>query len=290
MHPYNNFTDQAQIDPQLDIENHIWDIAPYLETFLKKSGETLKLLDNQLDIPVGAREEEKIDVFPAKKKGAPVMIFIHGGWWRLGTRKLFNFCVKGLVDLGFTCISSDYALCPKVRIPDITAASRLAVDWAYRNAEKFNGDPNRIYVSGHSAGGHQVGMLAITDWENDYGLPNDIIKGGIPISGLFDLRPFRYSWLQAKLQLSGDTVYRESPLFHIPKSGPPLLVTLGAEESVEFHRQSEEFVAAWRKKGLRADYLDVAGEDHTTNIFRLFVPDSEISLAIFEFVKSCEQD
>ena len=286
MDPYDDFTDQAQIDPQLDLENHVWDITPYFNTFVGRSAETLRLLDHQADIPVGARDEERIDVFPAQKKGAPIIIFIHGGWWRLGTRKLFNFCVKGLADLGFACISSDYALCPKVGIPDITAASRLAVAWAYRNAENINGDAERIYVAGHSAGGHQVGMLAITDWQ-DYGLPADVIKGGVPISGLFDLRPFRYSWLQAKLQLTGDVVFNESPLFHIPESGPPLLVALGAEESVEFHRQSEEFVAAWRDKGLRADYLDVEGEDHTTNIFRLFYPDSEISQAILQFVETC---
>jgi arylformamidase len=82
-------------------------------------------------------------------------------------------------------------------------------------------------------------------------------------------------------------VFNESPLFHIPASGPPLLVALGAEESVEFHRQSEEFTEAWRNKGLRADYLDVEGEDHTTNIFRLFDSESEISQAILRFAESC---
>jgi arylformamidase len=284
--PYDNFMDQSQIDPQLDIENHIWDIIPYFDTFLSRSAQTLGSLEHEVDIPVGARDEERIDVFPAKQKGAPIIIFIHGGWWRLGTRKLFNFCVKGLADLGFTCISSDYALCPKVGIPDITAASRLAVAWAYRNAESINGDPERIFVTGHSAGGHQVGMLAVTDWQ-EYGLPSDVIKGGIPISGLFDLRPFRYSWLQPKLQLTGDVVFNESPLFHIPESGPPLLVALGGTESVEFHRQSEEFVAAWRERGLRADYFDVEGEDHNTNVFRLFDSQGEITQAIHKFAQSC---
>ena len=286
MYPYDNFMDQSQIDPQLDIENHIWDIIPYFDTFMLRSSQTLEALEHQVDIPVGARDEERIDVFPAREKGSPIIIFIHGGWWRLGTRKLFNFCIKGLADLGFACISSDYALCPKVGIPDITTASRLAVAWAYRHAESINGDAGRIFVTGHSAGGHQVGMLAITNWE-DYGLPAGVIRGGIPISGLFDLRPFRYCWLQAKLQLTGDVVFNESPLFHIPDPGPPLLVALGAEESVEFHRQSEEFVAAWRNKGLRADYLDVEGEDHTTNIFKMFYADSQISQAILHFAESC---
>lgn len=286
MDAYDNFMDQAQIDPHLDIENQLWDIIPYFDTFLQWSADTLDALEHRVDIPVGARDEERIDVFPAKQKGAPIIIFIHGGWWRLGTRKLFNFCIRGFAELGFTCISADYTLCPKVGIPDITNASRAAVAWAYRNAESINGDPERIFVTGHSAGGHQAGMLAITKWE-EYGLPADVLRGSIPISGLFDLRPFRYSWLQAKLQIDGDVMFNESPQFHIPDNGPPLLVILGGEESVEFHRQSEEFVAAWRAKGLRADYLDVEGEDHNTNVYRLVEPGSEICQAILQFTESC---
>jgi len=112
-------------------------------------------------------------------------------------------------------------------------ASREEIDRGYNEASRFNGDPGRIYVAGHSAGGQQVGMLAATDWPGAYGLPEEIVRGGIPISGIFDLQPLRNSCLQPKLQLTHEVILRQSPLFNIPPSGPPLLITLGEAETAE---------------------------------------------------------
>lgn len=287
MLPEMPYQSQGEIDIQLDLENHVWDRAPYIEFFLKQSELVRKMHECIEDIQIGARDEERLDVFRAKKQRAPILLFVHGGWWRLGTRKWFSFCANGLCERGYTVLMTDYALCPKVRIPDITAATRLAVRWAYDNAEQINGDRNRIFVAGHSAGGHQAAMMAVTNWTRDYGLPADVIKAAVPISGLFDLRPFQMCWLQPKLQLTLETALNESPLFQVPDRAPPLLIALGAEESIEFHRQAETFAKAWREKGHEADYLDVAGEDHTTNVHRLGDPDSELCSAIAKFLDRC---
>ena len=125
---------------------------------------------------------------------------------------------------------SNYSLCPKVSVAEITRQSRAAVVWIAHNIARYNGNPARLFVAGHSAGSHQVSMLAATDWVGEYGLPADVIKGGMPISGLFDLGPFCHSWLQPKLQLDADLIARQSPLFHIPDTAPPLLVTLGGDK------------------------------------------------------------
>ena len=182
MYRYDNFMDQSQIDPQLDIENHIWDIIPYFDTFMVRVPRRLKRWNTRWISPLAPGTRNGLTYSPPGKRDrrSSFSYTVDGGDWERA--KLFNFCIKGLADLGFACISSDYALCPKVGIPDITTASRLAVAWAYRNAESINGEAGRIFVTGHSAGGHQVGMLAITNWE-DYGLPAGVIRAVFPSAG-----------------------------------------------------------------------------------------------------------
>ena len=281
------FTTQEEIDLQFDLQNHCWDEGPYIETFLPQSARVRESYECIEDILVGCRDEERVDVFPAKRAGAPIVVFIHGGWWRIGTRKWFAFCVQGFLDRGYAVIASDYTLCPAVGIPDISNASRLAIRWAYDNADELRGDRDNIFVTGHSAGGQQAGMMAVTDWAGQYALPADVIKGSIPMSGLFDLRPFRKSWLQPKLQLCGNTVLSESPLFQIPDSAPPILVTLGGTESVEFHRQSLVFMDAWKTRGHHVEYYVAPGLDHNTSVISLMDRDSPLSVKVHEFIQSC---
>jgi arylformamidase len=159
-------------------------------------------------------------------------------------------------------VVTNYALCPAVTIDEVVRQTRAAVAWAYRNARSFGGDPERLHVAGHSAGGHLVAMLLTTDWPGDYGLPADTIKGVTAISGLFDLAPFPYTFLQPKVQLTWDQVRRNSPILHLPTSAPPLLVAYGEDETAEFKRQSEDFLAAWKGNGLSGERLVISGKNH----------------------------
>lgn len=285
MFPESPFKTQEEIDLQFDLQNHCWDGAPYIENFLAQSAWVRANNTCIEDILVGVRDEERIDIFPARKAGAPIVVFVHGGWWRIGTRKWFSFCVQGLLDLGYAVVASDYTLCPNVTIPEISNATRLAIRWAYENSNILKGDSSRIFIAGHSAGGQQAGMMAVTDWEK-YALPSDVIKGAIPMSGLFDLRPFKSSWLQPKLQLTGDTVLSESPLFNIPDVAPPILVTLGGDESMEFHRQSTVFAEAWKARGHHADYYEAPNLDHNTSILSLMDSSSDLCRVINQFIDS----
>lgn len=282
---YRDFVSQEEIDQQYNIEAAVGDMRPHVEWFVGGSAKARADLDCVLDVPFGPTRDETLDIFPARRADAPVLLFVHGGYWRILSSKEFSLVARGLVAHDVTVVVSNYSLCPKVTLAEITRQSRAAVAWIANNIARYNGDPQRLYVAGHSAGGHQVGMLVATDWAGDYGLPADLIKGGIPISGLFDLRPFRHSWLQPKLQLDADLIERQSPLFHIPThAAPPLLVTLGGDESSEFHRQSADYVAAWRARGHEADEFAQPGKNHLTAIGGFEDKDSALCRAVVEFM------
>ncbi|MBX9607658.1 MAG: alpha/beta hydrolase, partial [Gammaproteobacteria bacterium] len=274
------FTTQEEIDQQYNIEVAVGDMRPYVEWFVNGSARARDELDCVLDVPFGPTRDETLDIFPAAEPNAPVLVFIHGGYWRILSSKEFSLVARGPVARGVTVVVTNYSLCPKVTLAEITRQSRAAVSWVVNNIARYNGNPERLYVAGHSAGGQQVGMLVATDWLGEYGLPPNIIKGGMPISGLFDLRPFRHSWLQPKLQLNADLIERQSPLFHVPEQGPPLLVTLGGDESEEFHRQSADYVAAWRARGLAATELAQPGKNHLTAIAGFEDPQSALMEAL----------
>ena len=167
-----------------------------------------------------------------------------------------------LVRNGIAEVIVNYALCPSVKIDEIVCQSRAAVAWTYSNAESFGANPERITVSGHSAGGHLAGMLMSVSWENDYGLPQYLIKGFLPISGVFDLAPFPFSWLQPKLQLTTDEVLRNSPLLQKPNCSSTVVVAVGEKESNEFQRQSENYAEYLQHHGISTKYLSVRGKNH----------------------------
>lgn len=280
------FAKPQDIDLQLDLINHNWDSAPFFEYVKVQSEIALEKMNCITDIRVGPRDEERLDVFPAAEPNSPILVFVHGGWWRGGTRKLWSYVANGFVSHGFTVVISDYALTPKVTVPDITQATRAAVVWAYEHAEEINGDREKLFVAGHSAGGQQAGMIAVTDW-TQYGLPENPLRGVIPMSGIFDMRVMQYSWLQPFLQLNGNTAMSESPQFQVPDTAPPILIMLGDEEAEEFHRQARDFEAAYKAKGHRADYYTQTGEDHSTYIYMMGNPESPVVSRIVDFCKSC---
>lgn len=281
---YREFSTQEEIDQQYNIEAAVGDMRPYVEWFVGGSAKVRAELACALDVPFGPTRDETLDIFPARTPNTPVLLFVHGGYWRMLSSKEFSLVARGPVAHDVTVVVSNYSLCPQVGLAEITRQSRAAVAWIANNIARYNGNPARLFVAGHSAGGHQVGMLAATDWLGEYGLPADVIKGGMPISGLFDLSPFRHSWLQPKLQLDADLIARQSPLFLIPDQVPPLLVTLGGDESSEFHRQSADYVAAWRARGHRATEFAQPGKNHLTAIAGFEQADSALCCALMDFI------
>jgi arylformamidase len=277
---YRGFSSQEELDEQYNLRESVPDFPSYAQFYEEQSQKTREQLECLLDVPFGPTLAEHLDIFPAAQPEAPILVYIHGGYWHTFSSKEFSFVARGPVSTGVTTVVTNYALCPKVTIEEIVRQSRAAIAWLYKNVESFGGDRTRIYVSGHSAGGHLTAMLALTDWEGDYGLPADIIKGGCTISGLFDLAPFPYTYLQPKLQLTWGEVLRNSPILHIPDEAPPLLVTYGDEETPELRRQSDDFLAAWKTRGLQGDYLPQPNKDHFSAIDGFLDASSPLCAAI----------
>ncbi len=259
---YRDFTTQEELDAQYDLRALFPEAASLYEAFCgRESEEARGDLAHHLGVPFGPTLAEHVDLYPAGE-GAPVLVYVHGGFWVLRTAREFGFVARGPVSRNVATVVTNYALCPAVTIDEEVRQTRAAVAWAYRNAREFGGDPERIHVAGHSAGGHLVAMLLSTDWEGVYGLPADVIKGATVISGLFDLSPFPYTFLQPKVQLTWDQIRRNSPIFHLPDAAPPLLVAYGEKETDEFKRQSEDYLGAWKVKGLSGGRLVLSGKNH----------------------------
>ena len=286
---YRDFTSQEEIDLEYNMAITVPDTKRWMEEiYVQESANVRHELKCELDVRFGQTVDETVDVFPAKEPGAALLVFIHGGYWKWGSSKEFSLVARGPVAHGVTVVVTNYSLCPKVTIAEITRQSRAVIAWLHRKASKFNGDPSRIFVAGHSAGGQQVGILVATDWHGEYSLPNDIIKGGIPISGIFDLHPLRYSYLQPKLLLTHEVILQQSPYLNIPRSAPPLLVTFGREESEEFHRQSTDYLEAWRANGLRGELLIQEAKHHFSAIEGLTDANSPLCKALIDFMTQCE--
>lgn len=250
---YRGYTTQAQIDAQYDTSQSVEDEPRELARYVERSAAARSKLPAVLDVPYGPAAEETLDIFPAETSGAPVFVFLHGGYWRSGSSREFSFVALGLNALGITTVIPNYALCPNVGIDEIVRQSRAAVAWVLRYIGEHRGDCARVAVGGHSAGAHLAAMCLQTRWDEDFGLPIDPLSGAVLASGVYDLEPLRHSYLQADIRLSDGVIERNSPVFTCRPSSTPALVTWGGCESHEFERQSRSMHDAWQQAGNRSE-------------------------------------
>ena len=272
---YREFATQAEIDAQYDVEQSVPDFMVYARHYTDESRVARHRLRAVLDVPYGPTRAETLDIFPAEGRNAPVFVFIHGGYWRMLSSKEFSCVALGLHALGITTVVANYALAPHVSIDEITRQMRSAVAWVLRRIERYGGDPSRVAVGGHSAGGHLTAMCLQTRWREDYGLPgDDPIAAGVLVSGLYDLQPLRYSLMQPMIQLDDGIIRRNSPMFSVRPCKTPVLLAWGADEPDEFRRQSDDFNSAWAAAGNRSKRAPIAGANHFTAIYGFEDPKS----------------
>lgn len=204
-----------------------------------------------LDLRYAPGDGGTLDVFPATvptpAAGAPVLVFIHGGYWRSLDKSQHSFVAPSFNADGALVVVPNYALCPSVTIEHICLQAAAAVAWAWHNARRYGGDPDRIALIGHSAGGHLATMLLSCRWKDvDAALPAQPLAGALSISGLVDLEPLRHvPSVQADLRLTPASVARLSPAFFPRPKGGRLYAAVGAEESDEFLRQNRLIRDVW---------------------------------------------
>ncbi|UYG02639.1 alpha/beta hydrolase [Halomonas sp. LR3S48] len=258
---YRDFATQEAIDREYDPMRGR-DPAALVADWQARSQAVRERCRVSLDVAYGPTLAERMDVYHAERDDAPLHLFFHGGYWRSLGHREFGFVAEGLVQSGISVAVVNYALCPTVAFGELVRQARAAVAWAYRNGSALGVDSSRLSVSGHSAGGHLAAMLLATDWQGNYGLPDDLIGGALCISGLYDLRPFPWSWLQPKLQLTGRDINDYSPLFLPCRVPAPVHLVVGGEESSEFARQMQAHAGHLEAHGVAVGAELSPGDDH----------------------------
>jgi arylformamidase len=212
----------------------------------------------------GPTEIEKLDIFRTDRPKAPIFVFMPGGNWFLQSAFNAGYAAEMLVKAGAHYVVPDVASVKDVG-GDLTVLAtqvRRAIAWVYRNAATFDGDPDRIYIGGHSSGGHLCGVALVTDWQKDFGIPATIVKGGLCISGMYEMTPVRLSWRRTYINFTDAMVESMSSLRHIDKIVAPVTVAYGNLETPDFQRQNREFAAALRGAGKTVDLIEAKNYTH----------------------------
>lgn len=225
--------DQAELDAAYDQNKY----APNLQQVIKRYATNSDAVRARLGAPkrfsYGPTPIEALDVYTTKRPNAPINIFIHGGAWRSGLAKDYAFPAELFVHAGAHYVVLDFINVIEAggNLMPMADQVRRAVAWVYRNAKSFGGNPDRIYVSGHSSGGHLAGVVLVTDWRRDHDLPADVVKGGLCISGMFDLKPARLSARSSYIKFTDEMEQALSSQRHLDKLNAPVILAYGTFET-----------------------------------------------------------
>ena len=241
-----NHPDPAWLDAQYNNRARIPEHAQIFERWASASALVRQKTLCLLDLPYGDAPAQRLDVFPAERNGSPVFVFIHGGYWRALDKRDQSFLAPAFVQAGAMVVLPNYTLCPAVTIEQIALQMVQALAWTWRHAAEHGGDPARIVVAGHSAGGQLAAMLLACEWPRVApDLPVDLVQSALSISGLFEMEPLRHTpFLAPDLRLTAESAQRLSPAL-MPAPRGELVAVVGADESEEFLRQNALIRSAW---------------------------------------------
>jgi arylformamidase len=236
----------------------------------------------ELRVPYGPTKGQTLDIFPAAKPGAPINIFVHGGFWRFLDSFDHTLVVPAIQDAGGAVAVLNYDLCPTVPLTEVIRQVRAALRWVWENAGRMNGDREKIYVSGHSAGGHLAMMLCRDDYLEDLGLPGDVVKGGTSVSPIANLEPILMVPGAEELQVTPENVRDLSPLYSPPAPRVPMIVAVGGYETREWIRQVDETVDAMKANGSPLTYFKPENDNHFSILFTMANPVTPLCAAMLE--------
>ena len=264
----------AWFDAQYDNRARIAEHPALLRQWSERSQQARASVPCALDLAYGSDPSERLDVFGPEHRGAPILVYLHGGYWRALDKRDQSFVAPPFVAAGAMVVLPNYALCPAVDIGHIVLQLVQALAWVWRHAEAYGGDPARIVVAGHSAGGHLAAMLLACDWRAvSAELPADLVKSALAISGVFDLEPLRHApFLASDLKLDATSALRLSPAAMAAPRGR-LVAVVGGDESEEFKRQNALIARRWGRRAVPVCEA-VPGRHHMNVLHELAEPSS----------------
>ncbi|CAN7730206.1 alpha/beta hydrolase [Variovorax sp. LjRoot84] len=271
----------------LDYRNQaaVPDHQRYSDNWRAMSESTRRRLVHWSDVPYGQGELQTCDIFPARNNNAPVFVFIHGGWWHFLDKSDYSYVAEPFVERGAACVCINYPLAPNAKIEEIVASVQAALLWVHHNIREYGGDPGRIAVGGHSAGGHLSAMSAFTDW-SQLGGPQDLVKVNCAISGLYDLVPILETPHNENIRMDRATADGASPIDMIRPSAVKHILCVGAAETAGFLWQHETFVKLCKRRGLVVEDLRLAGEHHFSVVDQVANAESELFKSLWAAMTS----
>jgi arylformamidase len=243
--------DQAELDAAYDQRVYAPNTEQVLKRYASNSEATRARLGAPRRVPYGPSAIEALDIYRTGAARAPVHVFLHGGAWRGGAAKDYAFPAELFVNAGAHYVVPDFVNVIEAggSLMPMAQQARRAVAWVRRNAESFGGDPDRIFLSGHSSGGHLAGVVLTTDWQREFELPADTVKGAVLCSGLYDLKPVRLSARSSYVKFTDEMEEALSTQRHLAQIRVPVVLAYGTMETPEFQRQTRDFAAALRAAG-----------------------------------------
>lgn len=256
--------DQVELDAAYNQDAYAYNRQQLAERDASNNALVRARLGAPMRIGYGPTEIEKLDIYRTKKANAPVHIYIHGGAWRIGSAAGNAYLAENFVNAGAHFLVPDFAHVQDVggSLMVMEQQVRSAIAWVFKNAAIFGGDPDRIYVSAHSSGAHLAGAALIADWQKDFGVPGDIIKGALLVSGMYDLKGPRLSSRSSYVKFDDATEDALSTQRHIDKIHSPLIIAYASLDTPEFQRQSREFAAALKAAGKTVELIRGEGYNH----------------------------
>lgn len=259
--------DRATLDASYNNSAAVTDSSEWLADWRVRSGASRALPDAQLDVPYGEQERARLDYFPCGVRGAPLFVFIHGGYWQRNAKEIFSFVSEGPRAQGIDVAVLGYTLAPAARLSDIVGEVQAALAFLGRHADRFGFEPMQIYVGGWSAGGHLAAVAST--WPN--------VRGALVISGIFDLEPIALSYINDPLRLDRDEIENYSPLYLLRPGAAPQILTVGGNELTELRRQSAAYAEAAGKLGLPVKLRVLPGHHHFSILDELSKPDGVLT-------------
>jgi arylformamidase len=241
-------------------------VPEFPELAKTKAAQARKVRDTAnswLNLRYGNSPRETLDIYAAEKAGGPVLIYIHGGYWRSGNKEDNCNFVPTFTRRGVTVVLVEYDLCPQVTVTDIVRQTRSSIAWVYKNIVLYGGDPTKLFVSGHSAGGHLTAMALAHDWTKER-LPADLIKGAVATSGVYDLDMVMEISVQEEVRMTPEIAKQNNPFLNPPRVKCPLVVAVGGTEPKGWQQMSKDYFEFCKQHGMKVEYLVEPDANHYT--------------------------